>query len=189
MSPCLYSEGKWGFISVVQDMPSYWAVEQVDAAIAAGLVPQNLQVLYTAPITRAEFTALAVALYENQHGEIQGRTTFTDTNDVNVQKAAYIGVVLGVGNNRFAPDETLTREQAATMLARLADAIGRPLPNVAPTFDDNHLIADWAFAATGQVQAAGIMVGVGGNARFAPLDTYTREQSIVTIMRLFDFVS
>ena len=169
------------------ERPSDWAVEQVNAAIAAGLVPQNLQSNYTAATTRAEFAALAVRLYENQRGEIRGRVTFADTNDVNVQKAAYIGVVLGVGNNRFAPNETLTREQAAVMLARLANAIGRPLPNTAPTFVDNHLIADWAFSAAGQVQAVGIMGGVGNN-RFAPLDTYTREQSIVTIMRLFDFM-
>ena len=173
--------------STLPDWPSEWAVEQVNAAIAAGLVPQNLQSNYTAATTRAEFAALAVRLYENQRGEIRGRVTFADTNDVNVQKAAYIGVVLGVGNNRFAPNETLTREQAAVMLARLADAIGRPLPNNAPTFVDNHLIADWALAATGRVQAVGIMGGVGNN-RFAPQDTYTREQSIVTIMRLFDFV-
>ena len=73
------------------------------------------------------------------------------------------------------------------MLARLANAIGRPLPNISPTFADNYLISDWAFSATGQVQAVGIMGGVGNN-RFAPVDTYTREQSIVTIMRLFDFV-
>ena len=180
--------GGVGYLNLgVTERPSEWAVEQVNAAIAAGLVPQNLQSNYTAATTRAEFAALAVRLYENQRGEIRGRVTFADTNDVNVQKAAYIGVVQGVGNNRFAPDETLTREQAAVMLARLADAIGRPLPNVAPTFVDNHLIADWAFAATGRVQAVGIMGGVGNN-RFAPQDTYTREQSIVTIMRLFEFV-
>ena len=180
--------GGVGYLNLgATERPSEWAIEQVNAAIAAGLVPQHLQSNYTAATTRAEFAALAVRLYENQRGEIRGRVTFADTNDVNVQKAAYIGVVLGVGNNRFAPNETLTREQAAVMLARLADAIGRPLPNVAPTFVDNHLIADWALAATGQVQVVGIMGGVGNN-RFDPGGSYTREQSIVTIMRLFDFV-
>ena len=87
----------------------------------------------------------------------------------------------------FAPNDTLTREQAATMLARLSDAIGRPLPNIAPTFADNNSISSWAFDATGRVQAGGIMQGVGNN-RFDPGGRYTREQSIVTIMRLFDFV-
>ena len=166
------------------DQPSPWATGQVNAAIAAGLVPQSLQSRYNQSTTRAEFCALAVALYENTNGEITGRSTFSDTNDVNVQKAAFIGVVGGVGNNRFAPDDTLTREQAATMLTRLADAVGKPFPKLAPTFTDKAAISSWAFEAVGQAQAAGIMGGVDGN-RFAPKDPYTREQSIATILRLF----
>ena len=167
--------------------PSSWAIAQVNAAIEAKLVPQNLQSGYNQPTTRAEFCALAVALYENLKGEITGRTSFTDTNDVNVQKAAFINVVGGVGNNRFDPNAQLTREQAAAMLARLADAVGKPFPKQEATFADNSVISSWAVDVVGQVQAAGIMGGVGDN-RFAPQDPYTREQSIVTIMRLFDIL-
>ena len=169
--------------------PSPWAVSYMNTAIAAGLVPQNLQSAFTKAITRAEFASLAVALFESQHGEITGRSVFADTNDVNVQKAAYIGVVLGVGDNRFNPNGTLTREQAATILVRLSDALGlgNPLPNNAAAFADNALISSWAITSVGRVQAAGIMGGVGDN-RFAPAGTYTREQSIVTIMRLIMFI-
>ena len=74
------------------------------------------------------------------------------------------------------------------MLARLANAVGRPLPIVAPTFADNHLISYWAFEAAGQVQAVCIMCGVGDN-RFDPLGTYTREQSIVTVFRLYNTIN
>lgn len=56
--------------------------------------------------------------YERFTGEeITERKTFDDTNDVNVEKMAAVGVVDGVGNNRFTPDELLTREQAAVMLS------------------------------------------------------------------------
>jgi hypothetical protein len=167
--------------------PSSWAVEQVNAAIAEGLVPQNLQSNYTQAITRAEFSALAVALYEIAKGAITGRATFSDTNDVNVQKAAHIGVVTGVGNNRFDPNGRLTREQAAVMLSRLSDAIGQPFPKQAATFADMAQVSSWAVEAVGRVQAAGIMGG-GGDNIFAPQNPYTREQSIVTIMRTFDIV-
>ena len=170
------------------DTPSYWAVEQVNVAIGKNLVPQNLQSRYTQAITRAEYCALAVALYENIKSEIDGRITFSDTNDVNVQKAAAIGVVTGVGNNMFAPNDSLTREQAATMLSRLANALGKPLPKRAAAFADNNSIASWAMEAVGQVQAEGIMTGVG-DSRFAPQGSYTREQSILTIARMFDFVT
>jgi len=169
--------------------PSAWAVSFVEQAVAAGLVPQGLQSNYTAPTTRAEFAALAVALYETTtDSTIAGRTAFNDTTDVNVQKMGYLGVVTGVGGGSFAPNGQLTREQAAVMLARLADAIGQPLPQSAPTFADNTQISSWAFDAVGQAQAAGIMGGIGDN-RFAPSGDYTREQSIVTILRLFELLN
>jgi hypothetical protein len=109
---------------------SGWAAEQVHAAIAMGLVPTNLQSNYQNPITRAEFTALAVALYEIVTGsEITERATFDDTNDLNVQKMGGLGIVSGVGNGYFNPNDTLTREQAAAILVRLAN-LCRQQPNV-----------------------------------------------------------
>ena len=71
------------------------------------------------------------------------------------------------------------------MLARLAEALERPLPESRPTFVDNETIASWAFAQVGQVQGANIMGGVG-NGLFDPAGLYSREQSIATILRLFD---
>ena len=164
---------------------STWAHDGINQAFELGLIPQSLQNNYTNNITRAEFATLAVALYESQRGTITGRITFTDTNDINVQKAVYIGVVTGVGDNKFNPNGQLTREQAAVMLARLANAIGQPLSQSASTFADNNQISDWAIQAVGQIQTSGIMGGVGDN-RFAPQGDYTREQSIITIMRLLE---
>jgi Leucine-rich repeat (LRR) protein len=166
---------------------SSWAAEQVNAAIAAELVPESLQSAYGQPITRAEFCALAVQAYESIKGEIKGRRTFADTNDINVEKAAAIGAVSGIGGNRFDPHGNLTREQAAVMLAQLADATGKSLPKQAATFADNDSIAPWAIERVGQIQAAGVMSGVGDNT-FVPRQPYTREQSIVTILRLFDVI-
>jgi len=152
------------------------------------LIPANLQSKYTQTITRAEYCALAVALYEKYTDkETTGRATFTDTNDMNVEKMAVVGVVNGIGNNKFDPDAQLTREQAAVMLARLADVIGKPLEKKTATFADNNEIASWAIEGVGQVQTAGIMSG-GGNNLFAPKDPYTREQSILTMIRLWDIV-
>jgi S-layer homology domain. len=174
--------------SVASEAPSSWAAESVNAAIAAGIVPDTLQAKYTTATMRAEFCHLAVALYESVTGEvITERTTFSDTTDINVEKMAALGVVQGTGNNQFSPDGTLTREQAATMLSRLADVLGETLSNQAPTFGDNGSISSWAYDAIGQMQASGIMSGVGNNA-FAPAGEYTREQSIITMMRLYDLV-
>jgi len=169
------------------DSASSWAREHITTAIAAGLVPQNLQSNYTQATTRAEFAALAVAVYESVKGEITGRVTFTDTNDINVQKMAYLEVVGGVGDNRFDPNGTLTREQAAVMASRLSDAIGQPFPAQASTFADNSAASSWALESIGRVQAAELMGGTGDN-NFSPQTPYTREQSIITFLRFFEMV-
>jgi hypothetical protein len=167
--------------------PSSWALEAVHAAIKAGLVPKAMQSDYTQTTTRAEFCALAVQLYETvMSEEITKRVQFDDTTDINVQKMAGLGVVDGVGDNKFSPNGILTREQAATMLSRLADAIGKPIREHIPTFNDNSSISAWAFDAVGQMQITDIMNGIDNNT-FAPQGPYTREQSIVTLMRLYNY--
>ena len=166
------------------DLPSSWAAGQLSQAAAAGIVPESFKSRYTQAATRAEFCALAVRLYEKVTGEaITQRATFSDTTDFNVQKMAGLGVVNGVGGGKFDPGGTLTREQAATILARLAEAMGHPLPQAAPSFSDSAAISSWAAAGVGQVQAAGIMEGNGS--AFIPQSAYTREQCILTALRLY----
>lgn len=168
-----------------KDQPSSWAVELVNEAVTAGIVPEALQAKFTQNTTRAEFCALAVQLYETVTGtEVEGRTTFNDTTDVNVEKAAYLGVVSGLGDGKFGPTNELTREQAAVMLSQLADALGMPLAEAESDFADNDTVSGWAKNFVGKVKAADIMNGVGDN-QFAPQAKYTREQSIITALKLF----
>jgi len=175
---------------------SLWAHNEINNAVAAGLVPQSQQNHYTNNITRAEFTALAVLLYETITGrEIAGRVTFNDTTDVNVQKAAYIGIVSGTGGDNFSPNMQFNREQAAVMLVRLFweihNYLGTDLPAMLDmpylpgVFTDYGQISTWASGGVASAFALGIMGGVGNNI-FDPQGTFTREQSIVTVWRLFD---
>lgn len=186
LSVLLVFSGLFGTLAFAANAPSSWAADSVNAAISAGLVPENLQRNYTQPITRAEFCALAVALYENAAGEeITGRSTFTDTNDVNVEKMAFLGVVMGVGDGVFDPDRKITRQEAAALLARLAAVMGDPLPNSPVNFNDKGSISSWAVEDVGRVKSIGIMSGTGDN-NFSPKGDYTREQSIATVKRLDD---
>ena len=168
--------------------PSDWAAEPIAAAIAHGLVPRYLRTGYKQAITRAEFCALATIFYEAVTGtEITGRKGFDDTNDVNVEKMAAIGVVQGIGYGYFLPNSLLTREQAATMLSRLANALGKPIEGMPPIFSDSSSISPWAYDAIGEMQASGVMGGIGFGL-FGPKHNYTREQSIVTIWRLCELI-
>ena len=168
--------------------PAGWAKVFVDRAIAEGLLPAELQSAYDQPITRREFCLLADALYTKVKGgaaPVDATVTFTDTTDPAILRMASAKVVNGVGNELFDPNGQLTREQAATMLSRLAAALGKPLTDSAPTFDDNGSVASWASAAVGQMQLSGIMSGTGNN-QFSPQQSYTREQSVVTIVRMYN---
>jgi len=171
------------------DAPSSWAQSYVREAYNQNLVPSNLMGRFTQSITRAEFTHLAVALYEELTGRtITGRVTFTDTDDVNVQKMAYLGVVRGVGNNRFNPDGLITREESAAMLVRLANATDVTIPDYSNyTFADHDRVSSWAVGYVRQMRLSGIMGGVGNN-RFDPMGRYTIEQSITTMLRTYDHV-
>jgi len=169
------------------NQPSEWAANSVNIAIAEGLVPENLQSRYTYATTRLDFATLAVTLYEAVMGyEIWPRMYFNDTDDIYVRKLGTIGVIQGNGDGYFGPDELVTREEVALMLARLSDAMNRPFPRVNPEFADNSIISPWALGAVGQMQAAGIIDGVGDN--FVPDGSFSREQSIVSMLRLFDIV-
>lgn len=171
----------------VKEEPSAWAKELVEKAIAQNLVPKELQSKYTQPATRLEFCHLACTLYEQLRGEVTTRSTFTDTADPSVEKMASLGVVAGVGNNRFDPDSQLTREQAATMLAALAIAMDKPIEEAEPTFVDSEDISGWAKGFVGKMQVSGIMNGTGNN-RFSPKGGYTREQSICTMLSMLAYL-
>ena len=180
------------FVDNLCDSLSSWAEVGVITAITNNLVPRELQLDFTQPITRAEFCSLAVLLYEGFfRRNIAGRVTFVDTDDVNVEKMAYIGVVSGVGDNMFAPNEMLTREQAAVMLSRLAEAIvGQSLEFSqyhSLYLYDNEAISLWALEGVLKVVSHNIMSGVGmigAYYEFAPQQVFTREQSIITMLRL-----
>lgn len=169
------------------DLPSSWAVAQINEANAAGIVRVSFWGRYTQPATRAEFCALAAWLYKVVIGDTSTQLVkFSDTTDYSVMQMAGLGVVNGVGDGRFDPNGILTREQAATILARLADVLGHPLPQADLSFSDSASIASWAADGVGQVQAAGIMAGNGST--FLPQSPYTREQCTLTALRLYKLI-
>ena len=83
-----------------------------------------------APVTRAEFTAMAVrffAVYGDGNAEIMEQ--YKDFNDVTpgywasqyIEDAARHGWVLGYGNGSFGPENNITRSEVVTLVNRLLD--------------------------------------------------------------------
>ena len=105
---------------------------EIEKAEEWGLIPDCLvgQDL-TKRITRGEFAAVCVKLYENLSGQTAvpaPADTFTDTTDPEILKAFQVGITNGKydGGKRFAPDEGLNRQECATMLTRVYKKVSLP---------------------------------------------------------------
>lgn len=103
---------------------SDWAKEQVSKAAETGLVPDSLGSDYRVSVTRAQFAATAVKLYEAMSGQkapAAGESPFTDTSDPAVIQAQALGIVSGVGDNSFDPLGNASIEQALVIALRMFD--------------------------------------------------------------------
>lgn len=182
------------------DTPTDWAKSEVWSAICAGLVPNDLQETYRDNITREEFCCLMIKLVEKYTGinidsylksrNITISNPFTDTNNDSILAAYALGIVSGTTATTFSPDSSITRQEAATMLARTAKVLGLTSEN-REIFSDAGQFASWASESiefisgladpsTGNKVMGGTEKGV-----FSPLTAFTREQAILTALRLF----
>lgn len=183
----------------VQDSPANWAVDEVEKAIGEKLIPEDLQNNYIKPITREEFCILAIRMIEVKSGmdiddylhevgiEIAANTTFIDCDTKEVLAAKALGITDGTSPDTFEPDKLLTREQAAKFLTTTAMACGRNVSLSTPNYADISEIADWAKPYTGYVYDINVMKGVGGG-RFAPQDSYQRQQAFMTMYRIWQAI-
>ena len=178
------------------DTPSAWAKKEVDKAIELKLVPADLQKDYTAAITREEFCVLVMGLAEifdieavEEEGEDgdeeaeEAESPFDDTDNEAVIAAYEYGIVNGKAEGVFDPDGSITRQEAAAMLTRAAKVFGMDTAAKASAFADAGKIAAYAKESVDFVFEIGVMNGTG-NDNFSPAGTYTREQSIMTVLRL-----
>ena len=178
---------------------SDWAMAELTKADENGLIPAILkEVDLTKPITRAEFAAVSVLLFEKislRKAEAAGTNPFTDTSDEYGLKALELGITTGTSATTFDPDALLTREQAAAMLTRVYKKLtingwdiskdGQfKLEYTAPEkFADDADISDWAKDSVYFMASKSIINGVGEN-KFAPKNNASREQAIIIATRM-----
>lgn len=181
-------------ILVMAEVPSDWAVSEVQTAIDAGFVPQEFQSHYTDSITRKEFSKLAVLFTATELGytyeefkayiaENAAGYSYADCYDEYVILAAEAGFVYGTGDGLFEPDRAITREEAATLLTRVYYNYGSNSHYFGADFEDVSEISEWALSGVCWCVNKGVMKGIS-DTHFDPKGTYTREQAIVTFARL-----
>ncbi len=169
---------------------SPWAKDSVAVAEKINLIQPSENYNYTAFITREEFCEL-IFNYINNFSDgltaIYAKNPFTDTDNEHIEVLNALGIVKGKSETEFAPNDSLTREEAAVILYRLINKIYPGWDATAQYFDfaDSGQISDWAMNDIQVICNMGIMQGVGDN-RFAPKELYTTEQAIATLVRVYN---
>ena len=167
---------------------SDWAKSDIEKAIALNIINVGGNYNFPAPITREEFCELIYNYCYNVIKEIDtvaGENKFTDTANSKIIRLNAMGIINGKSETEFAPNDLLTREEAAVILNRMVNkTIPVPVTEMYFNFDDEASISAWASDSIQVICNMGVMNGVGEN-KFAPQDTYTTEQAIATIVRVY----
>lgn len=139
----------------------------------------------TQPMTRGAFAKLIVTTYEVITGETLSSpngSTFTDISKTTFEhyilKATEAGWIHGYPNSTYQPNEPISREQAAKIIASVAklELIAEPFTDVA----DKSVFAPFI----GATQASGLMYGYN-ETLFKPQEIISREQAAAIVLRLY----
>ncbi len=170
---------------------SPWAKETISEAKRLNIIKTDANYNYTAFISREEFCELVFNYIKNFPGSAFSvgiiKPPFTDTDNEHIEVLNALGIIKGKSETEFAPNDSLTREEAAAILCRLINKIYPGWDATAQYFDfaDSGQISDWAMNDIQVICNMGIMQGVGDN-RFAPKELYTTEQAIATLARVYN---
>ncbi len=177
------------------DVPEgHWADKAIHNAAALELVKGvgNNKFDMVAPMSRG---SLATVLHRLSQGKTDYETTFQDVAagkfyTEGVAWAAKAGVVTGYTEDTFAPEDVITREQLAVMLARYAKLIGMDTKADAKAleqFADGENTGSWAVNGVAWCVNKGILQGKGGNV-LDPTTNVTRAEVAVMLDRFIALI-
>ena len=143
-------------------------------------------------ISRIEMAEMTVMVIEAIYGDpidtvmtrknVYTRSSFNDTSSYVALAVDALGIMSGVGNNKFNPNGTLTRAEAAAIANRLARLTGLNTSGYYHNFSDTY--RHWSDPELGWPATANIIKGKD-NWRFDPDGTLTVEQAIVIAYRTY----
>ena len=140
-------------------------------------------------LTRGDFLAMMMKAYGiapdtafNDNFSDAGNTYYTGY----LAAAKRLGISGGVGDNMFAPNKEITRQEMFTLLYNALKAIGK-LPTITSekqlsTFSDAVQIADWAKDAVIMLLQTGTISG--SNGKIFPVATTTRAEMAQVLYNL-----
>lgn len=183
------------WINPYQDVSeNMWSYNYIRDLNQAGVLPDAEIFGGSAPETRGSFVACLYAL----HLALGGKREFcreapfedvplTDPNAAAIAWAKNNGVVNGVSETLFAPEDNLTRENICTILLRYADYAEVKLPKKmeATQFLDSLRVSAYARTPVLACQMAGIVNGYA-DGFFRPTGKITRQECAAVLWRIMD---
>lgn len=139
-------------------------------------------------INRSEFAQViynmlsSVKPFEGEEAE----NIFSDTTKNEINTLAKLGIIAGKGEKLFAPEDLLTREEAAVLLDRTAKHLGidMSMAKIATGYSDIEAVSPWALSAVQNLSASGIISSEGE--AFNPKANITAEQAIAMLCTMAD---
>ena len=168
----------------------YWAYDAIRFVTEEDLF-QGVSGGGFAPELTMSRAMLATVLYRAAGSPaVTASAGFTDVPDGQwysdaVNWAASEGIVNGVGGNRFAPDDNVSREQIATILYQYVLSTGETAEadaSVLSGYGDSASVHSWAADGMAWAVGEGIITGKPGSL-LAPTDSATRAEVATMLMR------
>lgn len=188
-----------GYTPVFRDAAGHWANRDIEQLalrqVVSGVTADTFQP--NARVTRAQFAAMlanALDIDAPGAGSPASGTSFKDVAPSAWYAAAVAagvdaGLFSGFADGTFRPNETITREQMAAMLANAMAYAGLPAAvtgspeAVLARFADREAISDWAASSIATAVQSGLLFG-NPDGRFAPADPATRAEAAAILTRL-----
>ena len=175
-----------GVFSDISSVP--WAHESITSLCKMGVINGVEEGKFDPDgnITREQFVKMAVLGFGIDGAE--SGVAFEDIKSDQwysryIYSAVNSGVILGVSESRFGLGESITRQDAAVILERIAKRSGKEIPADGEAFADDAQIAQYAKESVYALKSAGILSGMPDGS-FSPNGALSRAQAAKMIYGL-----
>ncbi len=163
-----------------------WAADSINALADEGIIKGTSENTFSpaANITRADFALLLVRAFKltSENTENFADVAASDYFAAELAIARNTGIVNGIGDNKFAPRNTITRQDMMTIVYRALTALEVELETGDVEYPDFDSVAEYAKDSVKALIASGLVNGKSG--KIAPTDYTTRAEVAVLIKRI-----
>ena len=167
-----------------------WAADAINALADEGIIKGTSENTFSpaANITRADFAILLVRAFKlaSESEENFADVSSSDYFAKELAVARNTGLVNGIGENKFAPRNNITRQDMMVIVYRALVAMEKEFDTTAISAPDFANVADYAKDAVSALVNAKLISGKNG--LIDPTANTTRAEVAVLIQRILDFV-